>query len=96
MVTSIEKAQQRVKDLEEKLKTAKALKQKAEARIKAVETKQKTKEENRRKILIGAMMLDQMHKNDATKASVMAKLDGFLTRSDERALFNLTVPGKTA
>ena len=96
MVTGIEKAQQRVKDLEEKLKTAKALKQKAEARIKAVETKQKKKEEDRRKILIGAMMLDQMHKNDATKASVMAKLDGFLIRADERALFGLTVPEKTA
>ena len=96
MATSIEKAQQRVKDLEEKLKTAKALKQKAEARIKSVETKQKKKEEDRRKILIGAMMLDQMSKNDATKTSVMAKLDGFLTRADERALFGLTVPGKTA
>lgn len=96
MATSIEKAQQRVKDLEEKLKTAKALKQKAEARIKSVETKQKKKEEDRRKILIGAMMLDQMHKNDATKTSVMAKLDGFLTRADERALFGLTVTEKNA
>jgi large subunit ribosomal protein L7/L12 len=89
MISTIEKAQQRVKDLEEKLKQAKALKQKAEARIKATESKKKRAEETRRKILVGAMMLDHMTKNETTKTSVMSKLDVFLTRADDRALFDL-------
>jgi len=89
MATSIEKAQQRVKDLEDKLKQAKALRQKAEARVKSAEAKQKRSDDTRRKILVGAMMLDHMEKNEATKTSVMAKLDAFLTREDDRALFGL-------
>lgn len=43
--------------------------------------------DTRRKILIGAMMLEQMEKNEAAKAIVMGKLDAFLTRTDDRALF---------
>lgn len=89
MATPIEKAQQRVKDLEEKLKHAKALKQKAEARIKAAESKKKRADDTRRKILVGAMMLEHMDKNEATKTSVMGKLDAFLTRPDDRTLFGL-------
>jgi len=89
MATSIEKAQQRVRDLEDKLKQAKALKQKAEARIKVKESKKKRADETRRKILLGAMMLDQMEKNEATKTSVMGKLDTFLIRPEDRALFGL-------
>lgn len=96
MATPIEKAQQRVKDLEEKLKQAKALKQKAEARIKATESKKKRANETRRKILVGAMMLDHMQKNEATKTSVISKLDAFLTRADDRALFDLTEERKPA
>lgn len=89
MATSIEKAQQRVKDLEDKLKQAKAVKQKAEARIKTAEAKQKRADDTRRKVLIGAMMLDHMEKNEATKTSVMGKLNEFLTRPDDRNLFGL-------
>ncbi len=96
MATNIEKAQQRVKDLEEKLKQAKALKQKAEARIKAADAKQKRADDTRRKILVGAMMLDHMEKNEATKTSVMGKLDAFLTRSDDRALFGLVAAAPAA
>lgn len=95
MQSNIEKAQQRVKDLEEKLKQAKALKQKAEARVKATESKKKRADETRRKILIGAMMLDHMEKNEATKTSVIGKLDAFLTRSDDRILFGLSPSTKT-
>ena len=47
------------------------------------------------KILIGAMMLDHMEKNEATKTSVIGKLDAFLTRSDDRILFGLSPSTKT-
>lgn len=94
MAANIEKAQQRVKELEEKLKQAKALKQKMEARVKASENKQKRAADTRRKILVGAMMLEHMEKNEATKTNIMTKLNEFLTREDDRTLFGLAVaPG---
>jgi multidrug resistance efflux pump len=96
MATSIEKAQQRVKDLEDKLKQAKALKQKAEAKVKTAEAKQKRADDTRRKILVGAMILEQMEKNEETKKNVLKKLELFLTRSDDRILFELQEPTKEA
>lgn len=56
-----------------------------EALKRATEAKANRVCDTRRKILIGAMMLEQMEKNEATKASVMGKLDAFLTRPDDRA-----------
>jgi hypothetical protein len=80
---------ERIKAQEEKLKQLKALKQKQEAQKRAAEAKRTRAEDTRRKVLVGAMMLDHMDKNEATKTSVMAKLDAFLTRDDDRALFGL-------
>ena len=80
---------ERIKAQEEKLKQLKARKQKQEAMKRSAEAKLNRANDTRRKILIGAMMLDHMEKNEATKTSVMSKLDAFLTRSDDRALFSL-------
>lgn len=82
--------EERIKAQEEKLKQLKALKQKQEAMKRAAEAKKSRADDTRRKILIGAMMLDHMEKNEATKTSVMGKLDAFLTRPDDRQLFDLT------
>jgi large subunit ribosomal protein L7/L12 len=82
----------RIKAQEDKLKQLKALKQKQEAMKRAAEAKANRANDTRRKILIGAMMLDHMEKNEATKTSVMGKLDAFLTRPDDRALFGLPEP----
>lgn len=79
----------RIKAQEEKLKQLKALKQKQEAQKRAAEAKRNRTADTRRKVLVGAMMLEHMDKNEATKTSVMGKLDAFLTRPDERALFGL-------
>jgi hypothetical protein len=80
---------ERIKAQEEKLKQLKALKQKQEAQKRAAEVKRTRADDTRRKVLVGAMMLDHMEKSEATKTSVMAKLDGFLTRNHDRALFEL-------
>lgn len=80
---------ERIKAQEEKLKQLKAQKQKQEALKRAAEAKANRANDTRRKILIGAMMLEHMEKNEATKTSVMGKLDAFLTRPDDRALFGL-------
>lgn len=81
--------EERIKAQEDKLKQLRVLKQKKEAMKRAAEAKFNRANDTRRKILIGAMMLDQMEKNEATKTSVMSKLDAFLTRPDDRALFSL-------
>ena len=89
MATSIEKAQQRVKDLEDKLKQAKALKQKAEARVKTAEAKQKRADETRRKILVGAAILSKVERGEWPKEKMLEMMGQQLTRPDDRALFDL-------
>lgn len=89
MATQIEKAKNRVKDLEDKLKQAKAHAQQAEARIKAVEAKKNRATDTRRKVLVGAFILDEMEKHEATRTNIIGRLDKFLTRPSDRALFGL-------
>ncbi len=95
-LTPIEKAQQRVKDLEEKLKQAKALKQKAEARLKATETKQKRADDTRRKILVGAAILAKVERGEWPKAKMLEMMGQQLTRPDDLALFELASHEKPA
>jgi len=81
--------EQRIAKLEEQLKQEKAKAQKIAAAIKAKESGRARKLENRKKMLIGAMIFAQMNKNESTKANILAKLDGFLTKESERAVFGL-------
>lgn len=90
MTSNLEKAQQRVKELEEKLKQAKALKQKVEARNKAAESKQKRVADTRRKILVGAAILAKVERGEWPKDKMLEMMNQQLTRTDDRALFNLT------
>lgn len=89
MIANIEKAQQRVKDLEEKLKQAKALKQKVEARAKAAENKQKRAADTRRKILVGAAILAKVERGEWPREKMLEMMNQQLTREDDRALFDL-------
>ena len=80
-----------------KMETLKAKKEQIEARIKNLEAKERLKQkkqDTRRKILIGAMITEQMGKTEETKSKVMASLDGFLTRPMDRELFGLPEKGK--
>ena len=79
----------RIKAQEEKLKQLKALKQKQEAALKAEQAKKDRAAETRRKILAGALVLDMMNGDEETKTRFTARLDKFLTRTDDRALFGL-------
>jgi len=81
--------EERIKATETKLKQLKAHAQKIEARKRAVASKQERAADTRRKILVGAMVLEQMGKNEATQASIMGKLANYLTRADDRVLFDL-------
>lgn len=95
MTTNIEKAQQRVKELEEKLRQAKALKQKVEARVKAVENKEKRAADTRRKILVGAAILGKVERGEWPKDKMLEMMNQQLTRADDRLLFDLPLGEET-
>ena len=75
--------------LEIKLKQAKALKQKIEARKRAAEQKANRSQDTRRKILIGSLFMQRSTVSDEAQQKLRALLDTFLTRPDDRALFDL-------
>ena len=82
---------ERIKLLENKLKQEKAKKQKIEARKRTLESKVQRTTDTRKKILVGAFMLDLMAKNEETKNKILGQLDQYLTRADDRALFDLQI-----
>ncbi|MDJ0511064.1 MAG: ribosomal protein L7/L12 [Crocosphaera sp.] len=63
--------------------------QKARAR----ETAQKRKEDTRRKILLGALVIEMMDKGELDNGFIMKRLEGFLTRDIDRKLFDFPVQG---
>lgn len=83
------KHDERIQKLQQQLEQAKALKRKAEARARAAESKKARAQDTRRKVLLGAMMQDWMNREPQAKQALMARLDQYLTRTDDRALFGL-------
>lgn len=70
----ISKKQQQINKLEQEL---------------AKSTLQKRKDDTRRKILIGAMIIGKTKNDPGFKKRVLAELDCFLEREADRKLFNL-------
>jgi len=99
MSTAVTTIEERIKQQEEKLKQLKALKQKQEARIRAAQSKKNRADDTRRKVLAGALLLEIMDESAENNESFMKRLDKFLTRPVDRALFGLpelpTKPGET-
>lgn len=89
MATAAEKALQRVKEIEGLLKQAKVRAQKFEATAKAKESKTARAQRERKKYLVGALVLETMEKDGSINQRMIEKLDHFLTRPNERALFEL-------
>jgi len=52
-------------------------------------SQQKRKEDTRRKILLGALMMELMKKGELDEKKILKRLDGFLTKEMERKLFDL-------
>ena len=77
--------QERRRKLEEKQARIKAELQRLDAR----ERETKRKRETRRKILLGAMVLDRIARGEVSETVVKADMDRFLDRPQERALFDL-------
>ena len=62
-------------------------------RIKNRTNKQKRKDDTRRKILIGAYMLDQIEKGRYSAEKLNAEMNTFLSRKSDRDLFNISPVG---
>lgn len=78
----IEQAKQRVKQLE-------ARKKQIEARKLHLLIKGRRTDDTRRKILAGALVLDMMERDEATKQRFLERLDKYLKRPEDRMLFGL-------
>ena len=79
--------------LEKITKQIEALQAKANAE-KNREREKSRKEETRKKILIGAMVIDGMSKNQDYQSKMLKNLDKYLTAERDRKLFNLTPTNK--
>ena len=79
----------RIADLEKRLKQAKALKQQQVTRERAAEKKRQRSDDTRRKILVGAVILAKVDHGEWPKERLRELMDKALTRADDRALFGL-------
>lgn len=55
------------------------------------ESSNKRKDDTRRKILLGAMVLERMEREGDYKEQVTTKLETYLTKKQDRELFNLKI-----
>jgi hypothetical protein len=84
-----QKLDDRIASLEQRLKQLKAQQQHVAQRRLAFESRQSRKEDTRRKILAGAIVLAKIEQGVLDGAVFQKWLDEALTRADDRALFKL-------
>ena len=77
-----------------KLAQLKARKQRIEQREKSKLQGVARKQDTRRKVLAGAMLLELMAKDPEFQKQMLGKLSTFLTRPDDRRLFGLRSAGE--
>jgi hypothetical protein len=80
---------ERIEALEAKLKQLKVQHQRKEARARSVATRRSRREDLRRKILVGAVVLSKVEDGSLEETVLKNWLDGALTRQDDRELFEL-------
>ena len=89
------KLDERIAGLEEKLQQLKARQARTEARKRALLSRRARKDDTRRKILAGAIVLAKVASGELDGKRFREWLDQALTRADDRALFELPpVAGK--
>lgn len=81
--------QKRADDLKDALSKIEEAKQKKEEALKRLQAASATPRSvlNHQKILIGAMLMSEMEGNQKLEAQVRARLDAFLKRDRDRAVF---------
>lgn len=83
------KLDERVATLEEKLKQLKVRQQRAKARETALASRRARKDDTRRKILVGAILLAKVEQGQFDERQLRRWLDKALVRKDDRKLFGL-------
>lgn len=84
------KIDEQITNLEERLKQLKARQQKTLARQRSFESHRERKNDTRRKILVGAIVLARVKQGRLPETELRAWMDEALTRADDRALFALS------
>ena len=79
----------RIETLEERLKQLKARQQKIEARKRTLESRRSRRDDTRRKILVGAVVLAKVDQGVIAESTLRGWLEGAPSRADDRALFDL-------
>jgi hypothetical protein len=82
---------ERIAALEAKLKQLKVVQQRKEARARTVEARRTRREELRRKILVGAVVLAKVEAGEIEEKTLKQWLHPALTKPEDRALFELEV-----
>ena len=80
----------RIDALEQRLKQLKVKQQRVEARKRSLEAKRTRREELRRKILVGAVVLAKVEQGELKQSTLHEWLDAALTRGEDRKLFGLS------
>lgn len=84
-----QKLADRIDSLEQRLRQLKTQHQRSEARQRAFKVRRERREDTRRKILVGAIVLAKVEQGVLEVGVLRKWLDGALTRPDDRALFDL-------
>ena len=87
------KIDDRIATLETKLKQLKTRQAQLDARKRALASSRARKDDTRRKILVGAIVLARVELGQISESEFRGWLDVALTRPDDRALFEL--PART-
>jgi prefoldin subunit 5 len=85
------KLDQQIETLQEKLKQLKTRQLAIENRKKAIASQRERKADTRRKILIGAIVMAKVEQKVMDEKLLRRWLNESLTRSDDRALFELPI-----
>jgi hypothetical protein len=85
----VAKIEERILTLQERLSQLKARQVRAEARKRALLSRRARKDDTRRKILAGAIVLTKVNAGDLDPKTFQQWLDQALIRDDDRALFEL-------
>ena len=83
------KLDEQISTLEERLKLLKLRQQRSDARKRAIDAQRERKAETRRRFVIGAVIQAKVQDGEMDAQRLRGWLDRALTRTDDRALFDL-------
>jgi len=78
-----------IQSLEQRLKQLKVKQQRTESRRRTVATRRARRDDLRRKVLVGAIVLARVDQGLLEESVLQGWLEGALERADDRALFGL-------